>query len=149
MEYCRTFYNWKGLEGITIHMLAAQIRPLRHEICFMMLWSVFTLLGKGRQKAVYLLHSAEKHFSSFCCAAILPTWAMIISLSENLTANCGYFQWYNFRLHSNKRTQENHTVSYKFVSVIVMNVWLIRSLVKLYVYEFTSPLAYVLNINIL
>lgn len=41
-----------------------------------------------------------------------------------------------------------NTVSYKFVFVIVMSGWLIRSLVRLYVYEFMSPLAYVLNGNI-
>lgn len=40
------------------------------------------------------------------------------------------------------------TESYKFVFVVVTNVQLIRLLSRLYIYEFMSSLAYILNINI-
>lgn len=40
------------------------------------------------------------------------------------------------------------TESYKFVFVVVTNVQLIRFLARLYIYEFMSSLAYILNINI-
>lgn len=116
LSYCYSLWNtevWSIIEDFAIEMVtgyyrfSAHIRSLRHGICVIIFWSVFTASGKKRQiclpSPMCNALPEKTYFSWYYWAAEdHSAWAMTSGLLDHLTTSCGYCQWYHFKLK--KRT---------------------------------------------